>query len=739
MRKLILSVLVCISALLASNEELRSFVVNDASIEYFNALPKFTDTSKVFSTIDANIQCEYWNGETIEELFNDSLRKYGPFAQIINEACSYKELLDSFDIEELKQFIRDKYRIVYDSSTVSKFLGSLKDIPFADSVMMRDYITSLFAASMGVCYDTSNTYTLVKEVAWGDEEMVELFKNTYKDAFDSSLIDRCIKAKDVKFALKKPFSKNAALKKKLESVCNLNRELTRRFKYVNCTDARWSWANEKVKMLYSDLLQSTVDSVIRTETPFSDTLPVSWKANDCGCSLRRDLNGDVYAIFPYWLAKEGGNTLDFSVITRIAYYGISADDNGKLRMPSGSTALWYFNKKDYSEFVNVAHRHDVKVDWIIAKNDWSGIGGDTAKMNSFFRNLVDQVDSLVSKKNNSLFNQFVDKVSFVQGDAGLRGDGVTIWFKNYPRDAEAARIFKRHFRKLQKRLRSSNERAFVNLMMDMHDLAEKTKSANDSVYQPERNGIYSYQFFMGLLSDSVEKKLPMKELTHDKKNFLIVLNNEPVSHNKLVMYNDLNHRLGGNYRTAVLHAVVPMLWFDYRQWDQFEDDASFYNTAFYSLGIAPYGVDVDSSSEFSLGDILLDKFEKEDASHKVQGRAAAFFCTYRWAFRLANTLVYLLVFVLLLCYFAICRLNTFLNEHLLGFVLFVLIPPLLTTVVISNFDPEFIDFTGNVKCWTCFVVIVLTVIAITLLRVKNSSDLPKRKEKARLFKSPSRN
>ena len=88
---------------------------------------------------------------------------------------------------------------------------------------------------------------------------------------------------------------------------------------------------------------------------------------------------------------------------------------------------------------------------------------------------------------------------------------------------------------------------------------------------------------------------------------------------------------------------------------------------------------------------------------------------------------YAFVFLLLFAYFVICRVNAYFSRRLALFVALVAIPPLISTLTLSNFDPVFSEFAGSALRWGCFAVIVIVVIAITLLQVYRSADLPKRK------------
>lgn len=716
--------LVFSSGIFAASNEFTSFAISDSLVQAYDNMPKIADTADIFKKLDSRIGVYYMDRYEMAKDLQLAISDYPQFHRRVNnfalagKTVTIKLLqldgmspedsiidrvwLTPIQMDTLKNYIRQEAIRLSNSPTISKFLNNMKGIVFADSMMMRRYALSLFAASLGVCYDTSGTYQNVKDVLWTDSEIEDLFRTNNKLPV---------------YPTKKQAQQKDAV---LDNAQRLLSLLNKRYRFLTCSEDRWSHAFSLLDTLYSSLLENIVNMTTDVQVNFSETTPITWYANDCGCSQYKELNGDVYAIYPYWLAKEGGDTLDFSVITRIAYYGLTASHKGKLEMPSGSLAIDFFNRDGQSEFVNVAHKHNVKVDWIIKKSEWGPLANDSQKMQDFFTTLINQIEQLVNKKNNSLFQRFVATFTLDGKDAGNRGDGVTLWFQNYPTDPVNTEIFRENFWRLQETLKTANEFAYTNLLMHQADLTEKINVRKDSTYEAQEKGIYSYDFFRTLLDGS-------QAYGDIARNFLIVLSDEPVSRSKLLIYHDLNQQLKGDNRTKVLHAVVPMLWLDYRQWDQLEDDASFYNDAYYSLGVAPYGIPNDTAFlEQTLANTLLQKFEKEDGSHERQGAIAAFFCTHRWAFRLLNTVVYALVFLLLICFFVNCNVNSYFSKHLALLVALVAIPPLLTSLILSNFDPIFMDYVGKVGQWGCFVVIILTVIAITLLQVYRSADFPKR-------------
>ena len=338
-----------------------------------------------------------------------------------NELCSYvidnqpnaENTTKGFKIIDVRQDSSDmdsspSHQLF--STTISNFLNDMKGIVFADSIMMRRYALSLFAASIGICYDTTNTYQKVKDVLWSDDAVIEIFKRVGR----------------------LPFHPMRSQHQQADTATDNSQHLltffNKRFRFLNCSEDRWSQAFSLVDSIYSSVLEPSVTGNTQTRVNFSDTLTTVWHSNGCGCSQYKELNGNVYAIYPYWLTKKGGDTLDFSVITRIAYYGLSAANDGKLKMPSGLSALSFFDRKRQSEFINVAHKHNVKVDWVIKKSNWGDLSNDSLKMQQFFDTLVTQIETLVNKKNNSLFQRFVARLTLDGRDMGNRGDGVTLWF-----------------------------------------------------------------------------------------------------------------------------------------------------------------------------------------------------------------------------------------------------------------------------------------------------------------------
>ncbi|PWJ59135.1 hypothetical protein BGX12_14317 [Fibrobacter sp. UWR4] len=726
--------------------ELCSFEISDSALAMYEKQPKPSDTVEAFKVLEKNINVYFTDRIDMEEKLKMALADFPQFHKRINNNSlgskavkakimdrypddSIPEMvwLDSAYMDSLKYYIRVEAESYPYSPTVKKFVENLKVGPFIDSNSMHRYALSLFAASLGICYDTVNAYDKIKDVLWSDVDFDDLVRrlhdNNWYGAMHKKGTDLC-----------------------LDSIRHIKRRLDRRYRFMNCSEDRWKNALVLLDTLYSKLLAGVVDSMTQRRVSEIAGAPVVWKADGCGCSRKNQLNGTVYAIFPYWQVKKEGNIVDFSAVTRLAFYGLGAANDGSLRLPTGENALDFFDRPGYSEFVNQAHRHDVKVDWIITKNDWSSLAASEVKLRKFFDILITRIDSLVSKRNNTFFQRLVDNVSMVQDDVGNRGDGVTLWFKNYPTDSVSTAVFNEKFRELHRRLLEKNEYAFVNFMTDRMSLSEKmnVRKDVDSTCVPAAKGIYSYENFRQLMSIPVRAKddsitlansnvLTADEILNNLRNHLIVFADEPVSRSRLLIFSELDQQMRGEDRKIVHHSLVPLLWLDNTQWSQLREEASFYNDTYYSLGVAPYGTCGVSDSvcayDSALASILLSEFEKDDGDHERQGTFASFACAHRWFFRLLNVFAYSLAILLIVCYFAVCRVGEYFVRHLALFVGLVVLPPLLTTMTLLRTDPVLENFLGSVGPWGCFIAIIVSVVVIALLQVYRSAEYPKRKKR----------
>ena len=487
----------------------------------------------------------------------------------------------------------------------------------------------------------------------------------------------------------------------------------------NCSDKQWTRTLDYLDTLYRNSILPSLSAVLEHVDGFNDDPLLTNGKKSCGCSSKDKFDSEIFGIYPYWYVGDSTKWIDFEGVTRLEFYGLYADDKGTLHLPSGTLASEYLSDEKNYEFVNEVHRHFVKFDWIVQKDDWNYIDSKES-FKKFFENLVNEIEMVVNKKINSGFQRFVNTLSFYADDFEYRGDGVTLRFKNYPKDSIATNEFKVFFRKLNKVLSAENAHAFVNVMMDRLDLVDSMGLGNN-------NGIYSYKYFadIGVFPEDYQK-FSKNEL----KNYLFVVLEEPTSHSKRFVLNDLDQQVDGKNRRDVIHSVVPMVWFDNKQWYQLQNDEPFYNDTYFGFAVGPYATDVKAKDACfapgNLGTCIVQFFGIGKNRYERQGSIAAFACKHRWIFRLLNLLSFLIAVGVLVSYFVSDDVEDFFRTRLVLLLGIVVLPSVITMAVVMLFDP-FVTFINGLLGLLPNIVLFLVAVAIILMQAREKRDVPTRR------------
>ena len=487
----------------------------------------------------------------------------------------------------------------------------------------------------------------------------------------------------------------------------------------NCSDKQWTRTLDYLDTLYRNSILPSLSAVLEHVDGFNDDPLLTNGKKSCGCSSKDKFDSEIFGIYPYWYVGDSTKWIDFEGVTRLEFYGLYADDKGTLHLPSGTLASEYLSDEKNYEFVNEVHRHFVKFDWIVQKDDWNYIDSKES-FKKFFENLVNEIEMVVNKKINAGFQRFVNTLSFYADDFEYRGDGVTLRFKNYPKDSIATNEFKVFFRKLNKVLSAENAHAFVNVMMDRLDLVDSMGLGNN-------NGIYSYKYFadIGVFPEDYQK-FSKNEL----KNYLFVVLEEPTSHSKRFVLNDLDQQVDGKNRRDVIHSVVPMVWFDNKQWYQLQNDEPFYNDTYFGFAVGPYATDVKAKDACfapgNLGTCIVQFFGIGKNRYERQGSIAAFACKHRWIFRLLNLLSFLIAVGVLVSYFVSDDVEDFFRTRLVLLLGIVVLPSVITMAVVMLFDP-FVTFINGLLGLLPNIVLFLVAVAIILLQAREKRDVPTRR------------
>ncbi len=734
----LIGILACLFSVFsfAKSDAMSYYMVSPEKVEEYVKLDLLKDTVKAFEILDKYRAWFFESRLQMSETIQQELKDLPQFKKIVNNfiqatwilredesidktgMMNYRVWLGDRGLDSLKWYIRNDLKDVNYSKSANKFLEDLQGIIFADTLLAHHYAMSLFAASVGVCNDSVvNRYIKDGDLRWSDDQIKELFEQ------------RKVKLSD----FLKDIEKEKKVKKRKKVETDIERVLRFRELYNGriCNDERWKFVSQGLETLYSRSLADLVALSMVKQNTFDEKAPVNWKRKKCGCSHKDELNGEVFGIYPYWLANDTTKWIDFEGVTRMAYYGLRATDEGALEMPSGMLAKDYLNEEQNYEFVNEAHRHFVKMDWIVEKDDWNELTTPEA-LKSFFENLINEIDEILNKKISSSFERFMNMFSIYVDESDFRGDGVTLFFRNYPKTKEATLLFNTFYKQLQTKLSEKNPNVIVNLMMHRLDLSENEHEQLYDGLTFKDNGIYSFANFAKIAINSENKKFAKySDRGKDLKNYLLVVVEEPVSRSKRLVVSQLNQQLNGVDRRNVLHSVVPVLWFDNKQWSQLREDAMYYNDTYYALGIAPYATDLQANDSCrvsgNLGMCFMQYFEVENGSSERQSAFSAFVCTHRWLFRLLNFIALAIAVGLIVSYFVSCRVSDFFNRHLALLLCIVVLPFGFTMALLLSLDPSVSGF--GLLGMSPVLVMLAIIIAIILHQVYIQNDLPKRRNR----------
>ena len=602
--------------------ELCTYEVTAENIENYIKEDKLYDTTAVFKILEKYINWQAGTREDLIALMSQEVRDYPEFARTINNFIAFdpavtekkkatlwadsmidKVWIDEKSMDKLKEQLVLQFQFERISPIILDFLNNLQGIRFNDSLLAHRYALSMLAAFLRVCVDTTNTYAIYDTVLWNDKQLEEL------ETFSAPLQPQAT-------------TTNAKKSVSQESAAIRLRHYLDKYRGRHCSDESWNRVFSRLDSLYLELFAKAVNKTTHVATDFDETKPILWKGR--GSSKKNQNNGEVIGIYPYWFASDTTKWIDFDAITRIAFYAMYADKNGQLHMPSGIPALDYLNKPGYSEFVATAHKHHAKMDWIIKKSDWSELK-TPEQLERFFTNLLDNIDLLASAKNGSLFQRTVNLLNIFDDDLSHRGDGVTLFFKDYPTDSASTAIFNIFFKNLHLKLRMHNANVFLNMMVNRVDIAEDIYAfANDTGNVDMPRGIYSYANFRKIITEPAAQNglMPKTDKIIDSlTNLMLVVTEEPLSRSKHLILDDLSTYLKEDNRHIVQKAVVPVIWFDGRKWENLRDDAAFFKDNYSGMAVAPFATD-EAATEFcgpsgSIATCLKGIYNKEDPTNRT--------------------------------------------------------------------------------------------------------------------------
>ena len=219
--------------------------------------------------------------------------------------------------------------------------------------------------------------------------------------------------------------------------------------------------NSKLTSFYSSYLKPVIEPLYSEPMPAYTGKPILWDGGDkdCGC-VPAEIQTMAYGIYPYWKTAEQAKIFDFSTFSRVAYFGLTATNGGQLaqiKAQAGAPTLTADNSDEAKAFIREARRYGSKVDWIIEKEfALAPALNDEAALKVFFDNLKNDLLGLLQTPLDDFESRLRPLLSFGLSAQPTNGDGITLYFKNYPTEQFAKDRFEKFFTELKLALAKSD-------------------------------------------------------------------------------------------------------------------------------------------------------------------------------------------------------------------------------------------------------------------------------------------
>lgn len=445
-----------------------------------------------------------------------------------------------------------------------------------------------------------------------------------------------------------------------------------------CTDAEKTEADAAVGKLNA-MYQASIESQAKKMPLFDPSVPISWDGGTCGCVLD-ELAGSVYGFYPFWLSGEK-QQIDFSLLSRAGYVGLSFDERGNLvhlnERQDGQRAE---NGMANTNFVATAHRFRTRMDWVFYKNDWTAWNAlDEAGRQRSFDALADNIAVFLDTKLTDPVSRAIPWLSLGGSSVPVQGDGVTLYFDDYPTDALSVTLFDRFIDRLMLRFSGGKQSHAINLL-----LPRSAMKAGKGIHTPEH---------MVELIDKIGGAEPegwswSKEQIRARPHFMIFIE-EPTADSKKQLRLDIENTLHGAAREKLLRQIVPVIEFDGRNWQQFEDDVIYLKDNFGGIGLWPLsyqsGPPPAVMPAHSIEQTFLEHYLKPGGDPDLL--VCRIVCPNRWLFRTAWNLSFGLGLLIGGLYLWNCRCRARIEKHYLLYLLAAVVPPFALGMVLLSCDP----------------------------------------------------
>lgn len=471
-------------------------------------------------------------------------------------------------------------------------------------------------------------------------------------------------------------------------------DLLRMRRKDDCEAADLALINEFVSGVYENVIHPAIQLHYKKKPGYRAATPIQWDGSGCGCVLD-DLSGLVYGFYPFWIADGTAHMVNFSVLSRVAYYGLSFDEDGIIKQTNNPhhevTALSVNDAGQnlQTAFIRTARKHNSKVDWVVHndKSYWDRWKSLTyAAKVTVFETLSDSIVNLLTGRLTDSASEFAQKVTFGAIKPATRGDGITLYFNDFPDDYESVGLFNRFFSDLQKRLQIEANDYFVNILVSQSKLG---------------TGIYRYSNLLAWIDQTksatgiaMMPNFPSQETLNTR---ILVFIEEPTTDSKKNLRLEIeNSELHGIERGLLLRNIIPVIEFDGKNWKQLEDDVVYFKDNFGGIGFWPFmtnEAEVTAEMPFRCDEVqsvsgCLTRFFQAATWHgEPESMLEKVVCDNRYLFRIAFGLLVALCLIYTGLYFYSCRIRSKIRNWYVFYLLLIGVPTLVVALLLLTYDP----------------------------------------------------
>ncbi len=487
-------------------------------------------------------------------------------------------------------------------------------------------------------------------------------------------------------------------------------------------------ANElSLQQFYLDLLPPELQAQIVTLAeklhPIEDSQAPRLTAS-CGC-YASDNGNTVYGIFPYWLATDTAQKVDFSLFKRIAFMGAVMKDDGSLSVPNGWAG-------EPGGFARVASRHGSELDLVIYRRDWTGLlRQPAAKLDELARTAARNAVQMAEAKRDDGPSRWLRPLLLpAWREREQVYGGLTIMFDDAALSTSEQRAaFKRFYRQFT--LRLITEMQAIGRSYQLNFIVPEQQLGDE-------DGAYGF----GQLTDYMEtaqrgprdpntdeETLHRYRGTTDISVFYLMMMGEPTSTFKKELRRKIDETrlLQGHRRVAFLQGVIPVQ-FDVRTDKpvpmapdlsrQVDDDLAYMRWNFGGVGFWP--LPVEGLGQGSALRQLIEENYKPPAT--LASGLCAWACPNRVALRLLLQCVLIIGLALLATYARSCRAQHAGGRQLLLALWGIGLITLVMAATVFSCDPLMNELrAGNAPL---YVLILLLCVAGAYTTLRKPMDAP---------------